>query len=83
MNSKCKKNVAGFLTVNLLFFLIFNKRYEKISLFRNILINSKRMHQVLGAGIIIFRETNPNVREYLLLEKENSKSESWAPPKGM
>ncbi len=69
------------------FFLSFSNthinRYEKISLFRNILIHSpKRMHQVLAAGIIIFRDTNPNFREYLLLQKDHCKSENWAPPKG-
>ncbi len=39
------------------------------------------MHQVLAAGVIIFRITD-NLREYLLLEKEPNSSEKWAPPKG-
>jgi len=39
------------------------------------------MHQVLAAGVIIFRTTE-NIREFLLLEKEPSSSEKWGPPKG-
>ncbi len=41
------------------------------------------MHQVYAAGIIIFREEKNLCREYLLLQKENSSSEKWAPPKGI
>ena len=40
------------------------------------------MAHVYGAGIIMFRISTESQREYLLLQKENSVSEKWAPPKG-
>ena len=43
--------------------------------------NDQIMNQVLAAGVILYRSSDVNSREFLLLQKQNG--EKWAPAKGI